>query len=216
MLEQRFVVGVLEQVLVGAHGRGSLSGLLRDGADRDAQPFRSIAAVFGHESAQQPVSGGHPRESSQGCVEVEPGEWFGLGCVGVADPELHAVLAGDGERETRAVWRPCGEPHGRIIGQSNDTILAVGQRPECEADVAARSVAPVGGGIEAHAREPGHGLGQLAQRRQILPLHEKNVRTVGREADRGRGWSVENRDDLRRREPVRLLGKRLAAQAADQ
>ena len=210
VVEQRVVVGGLEEILVGRGRRGLAVVLLDVRSGRHQRFGRRGAAARRHQPADhrgvvlQPVA----RIAGRGVDPIGAGD-DRLARAGhaVGDPQLDAIVFGLQEGEVRPVGRELHVRDARLGGHLHRRLGAVAdflQRDRVDAGPgkAGRAVRSVGAWIHARAGEPVHRLGELGDRRIGARLRQRDHLLVGAEQRLRQRLGVECVDDGLRRQDV--------------
>ena len=209
MVEQRLVVRVAEQILVGPRRRGAARALLHDGAGRRRRRRGRRAAPGGDGVDDQRPAIGHPREGRPERA-VQAARHHARGAVALGDPQRQAVGSLRVEGQAGAVGRPVGRGEARALGQLDLDRAAARQRLEGERvqPLDADLGLAVGRRIDAIAAQPQDRLRQVGDRGQILAAEDRERRVVGAGRDRGGRRRLQRPGDRVRRAVV-SRGRRL-------
>lgn len=196
VLEDGFVVGIGEQVLVGA-GRLRFAGaFLYDGTGRHDRRRRGIAAT-GRDAAN--IKGAAVDVPSEGIAEqgdeVRSEEAADLAAVAVKKPQLDALAGRAREGDAGRVGRPRRGTDAEVAGQLDVTALAVLDRDKSEPQAVERTARSVGARVEAQSGEAQLGFGETGEGGQTLALDDEEFAAVRRQTQRGRRQGLDDARD---------------------
>ena len=173
--EAGFIIGVLEQVLVGGCRGGLALGLLDAGSHGGLGGPGLGTLVGGHGLAEQRAVRQPVQGAAQHSVQLEVRDLAQLGRGRIAHPQLCGRGSDAGEDEALAVRGPAGLAQAHASGQDHGLGAAALHGLDGEVLEAGGAVRPPGEGVDAVPCQAGHGLGQVPDGGMAVGLRQEEA-----------------------------------------
>jgi len=206
VLEERFVVRILQQVLVGRVAGRLFPGFLQHRPHGNRRGFRRGRSRCSNPAAQQGIARGHPaaRLAERG-AQGRPRKHPDGSARSVGQPERHPSVFDHRKRHLARVRRPEGASNPGTPGNHDPPGIPFRYRLHDHGGVGACPGLRVVPGVDSFPCQAKLGSCDLGDGRKSRPLHQQELRAIGAGQDGGRGRGVENPGDHRKGIAIAIL-----------
>ncbi|PAV68952.1 hypothetical protein WR25_08738 [Diploscapter pachys] len=196
MVEQRLVMRVAEQILIGARGRGAAVAFLHHRAGRRSRRDRCGPAPGGDGIGDQGFAVGRPDERRAEAAVQTLGD-DACATVTLRDPERQAIGLLRVEGDVAAIGRPVRRGEAQPRRQVGGHRSAAGNILEAQRvqPLHANLGLTVGRGVDPIAAQPQDRLGEIGDRRQVLAPEDGKRVVIGADGHRGGGGRLQRLGD---------------------